>query len=62
MPHLFYDNVKKDSKRLISVLELDHMPRVGEGGCVELIKSYTSLHGRSSKTWMQEPKWLTFRI
>jgi len=53
MPHFFYDNVKKDGKQLVSVLGLEGMPKVGEGGCVELIKSYTNLHGRSSKTWIQ---------
>jgi hypothetical protein len=53
MPHLFRDNAKANGKRLASVLSLDHLPKVGDGGCVELVKTYTDLRGRASRTWVQ---------
>lgn len=48
MPHYFRD----PSGKFPSVLALEHKPTVGDGACVELIKTFCpTLAGRSTTTW-----------
>jgi hypothetical protein len=52
MPHLFRDEIHKGRDRITSVLGLERKQKVGDGGCVALVKMYTpTLHGASTSMW-----------
>jgi hypothetical protein len=52
MPHLFRDDIHKGRDSITSILGLDGVPKVGDGGCVALVKAYTpTLHGAATNIW-----------